>query len=208
MDSAFVLLVIYSVLTTSGSIVFYALYRKTTTLLNITIKERDTDILTGTFNRYGFTKVAEKVYASHKREKLPMTVAQIDLDDFKKINDTYGHSFGDIALRAFGEILQRCVRDSDVIGRLGGDEFVVLFTGTTKEKVNSILLRVRNNFEIQMDSLYLQKGGQRPPTVSMTFGVAESSQYYKRTLGELCEEADKSLYQYKEIRGRCEQVKR
>lgn len=89
------------------------------------------DELTEISNRRGYRVLADKVIQKCRFATEPYTVALFDLDNFKAINDTFGHSVGDEALRQFAKLLKSSFRDSDVIARVGGDEFVVLMSGTT-----------------------------------------------------------------------------
>jgi diguanylate cyclase (GGDEF)-like protein len=90
-----------------------------------------TDNLTGLLNRAGFFERAQLAANAASRYGYAIAIAYIDLDGFKKINDTLGHLQGDEALKAVGDILGGSSRDSDVVARIGGDEFVVLLPDTT-----------------------------------------------------------------------------
>lgn len=90
-----------------------------------------TDNLTGLFNRAGFVDRAAFAISAAARYRNTVAVAYVDLDGFKKVNDTLGHSQGDEVLRSVGRLLGQCRRESDVVGRLGGDEFAVLLPNTT-----------------------------------------------------------------------------
>jgi diguanylate cyclase (GGDEF)-like protein len=90
-----------------------------------------TDNLTGLLNRTGFFERAQVAANAASRYGYAIAIAYIDLDGFKKINDTLGHLQGDEALKAVGGILRGSSRDSDVVARFGGDEFVVLLPDTT-----------------------------------------------------------------------------
>ena len=87
------------------------------------------DELTGLANRRGFVGLAAQVLAVAMRQGLPATLAYIDLDGFKAINDAHGHALGDEVLRAVARALAAAVRESDTVARLGGDEFTVLAEG-------------------------------------------------------------------------------
>jgi diguanylate cyclase (GGDEF)-like protein len=84
------------------------------------------DSLTGLANRALFTDRLAHALAARRRDPRPIGVLFLDLDDFKKVNDTYGHAAGDALLAAVGERLQACVRPADTAARLGGDEFAIL----------------------------------------------------------------------------------
>lgn len=109
------------------------------------------DPLTGVFNRRSFEELARKTCAQHARLQRPLALLVMDLDHFKRINDTYGHSRGDIALKALAELVTEQVRTSDIFGRFGGEEFCLLLPDTADdgarevagklcEKINTILL--------------------------------------------------------------------
>ena len=84
------------------------------------------DELTGLYNRRGLLVLADKKLAEARRQKRPLFVLYLDIDDFKLVNDTYGHAEGDTVLRQVAAILQATFRASDIVARLGGDEFAVL----------------------------------------------------------------------------------
>ena len=90
-----------------------------------------TDALTGLANRTGFDESRRDAHVLLKEEGVPFALAFIDIDHFKRLNDSLGHDVGDEALRRVGETLTGCVRQSDAVGRLGGDEFAVLMPGVT-----------------------------------------------------------------------------
>jgi len=86
----------------------------------------DEDPLVPVLNRRGFDRELERTLAYAKRYDTTVSLIYLDLDDFKSINDRYGHAGGDAALKHFGTILMSNVRGSDLVGRLGGDEFAVI----------------------------------------------------------------------------------
>lgn len=90
-----------------------------------------TDELTGLLNRRGFQAQLRRALAAADRYEERGLLAYVDLDDFKPVNDTYGHAAGDEVLRRVARILYDNVRDTDCVGRLGGDEFAVLLTRTS-----------------------------------------------------------------------------
>ena len=94
---------------------------------------RDT-LLPGIYNKQGCEKQIQK-YLEYNNPSVNCSVLFLDLDDFKRINDTFGHQNGDIILRCVGEILRGVFRSNDIIGRFGGDEFILLIKELTNEKV-------------------------------------------------------------------------
>jgi diguanylate cyclase (GGDEF)-like protein/hemerythrin-like metal-binding protein len=93
-------------------------------------RQADTDALTGVQNRLGFEAALGKELGRSRRYGHPLSVVMLDLDHFKRVNDTFGHGAGDQVLVGVARILETNVRDSDTVGRLGGEEFMVLAPGT------------------------------------------------------------------------------
>lgn len=91
-------------------------------------KNADQDQLLPMLNRRAFVRELSRTIALSARYGTPASLVYFDLDDFKQINDTYGHAAGDMVLRHFAETLMSHVRDSDIVGRLGGDEFCVILS--------------------------------------------------------------------------------
>lgn len=103
-----------------------------------------TDDLTGLLNVRGFTEQAEILFGLAVRHKRPVVLAYIDLDNFKRVNDNFGHSEGDKVLRVVGENVISSLRVTDVAGRLGGDEFAIVLPETTEEGAKSVLNKLRD----------------------------------------------------------------
>lgn len=120
------------------------------TNLNIEKGLSRTDNLTGTLNGRGFTEVAENLFELSSRHQRPTTIAYIDLDDFKKVNDEFGHSEGDKVLQTVGGILLKSVRKSDVVGRLGGDEFSIILPETNEIGAMSTFLKLKDELTAAM----------------------------------------------------------
>jgi diguanylate cyclase (GGDEF)-like protein len=109
------------------------------------VLERDFDSLTETLNRRAFERLALNRVAD--RKSYPLALIAFDIDNFKSINDRYGHAAGDTVLREFGAILRAAVREKDVVGRIGGEEFVLLLPGTDGEFAYRIAERLRTVLE-------------------------------------------------------------
>ncbi|MCL2253818.1 MAG: diguanylate cyclase [Lachnospiraceae bacterium] len=101
-----------------------------------------TDELTGLLNRRGFFQFAYNKLKQNKRELIPM-IMFLDMDGLKKINDTYGHSEGDLAISNFANILKEVLREEDIVGRIGGDEFVVFSLLKSKHSAELVEKRIR-----------------------------------------------------------------
>ena len=102
------------------------------------------DALTGLPNRRRFEMTLASALGNGWAQQHPVCVAVLDLDDFKRVNDTYTHSAGDEVLKAVAQAMRNSVRESDLPARLGGDEFVILFHGTTLETAGSVCERVQS----------------------------------------------------------------
>ncbi len=103
-----------------------------------------TDGLTGLLNGRGFYEAAAVELARSSRYEHPLTIAYLDLDDFKQVNDRFGHARGDAVLVAVARAMRRACRSTDLVARLGGDEFVVLFPETARDAAEAALVKVRS----------------------------------------------------------------
>lgn len=130
--------------------------KKFTTLHHMlkTIEElslaRDRDPLTGLNNRGFFQRVLEREMQKSFKYKMPLTLAIMDVDDFKLINDTYGHVCGDEVLKSLSGILSREVRGGDYAARIGGEEFALILPGTGKIKSKPLLERILKSIRQSM----------------------------------------------------------
>lgn len=149
------------------------------------------DELTNSLNRRGFTEFAQHSLSLCIRERLAASLIFIDLNNFKAINDTYGHAEGDSALVLFSQLLQRTFRDSDIIARLGGDEFVVLLTNNKQMSEDSIK-RLRNAIN------HFNSSGSKGYELSFAYGIVEFDVSKHKTLADLLHNGDKLMYQQKE----------
>jgi len=153
------------------------------------LRERaEKDYLTGVFNRRAFFEILETEVARARRYERPLSLVMLDIDHFKKINDTYGHAVGDEVLKATARILQQSVRLSDVLARIGGEEFVILVPETTLQHTLDLAEKVRR--AIESSSLLPNE-----EKVTISFGVAELDS--TATIDELMIRVDEALYQAK-----------
>jgi len=102
------------------------------------------DLLTGVKNRQGFHEILESEIARHARNGASFCLAYLDCDDFKGVNDHFGHAEGDRLLEAVGHVTAASVRRSDTVGRLGGDEFAVVFPETDQAEAAAIEVKLRH----------------------------------------------------------------
>jgi diguanylate cyclase (GGDEF)-like protein len=108
------------------------------------------DALTRVNNRQFFDDEFRKEFAFATRHGIPLSVLMIDIDFFKKVNDTYGHTTGDLALKMVARTLSRSLRTEDILARYGGEEFVVLTRGTDGEAAVALGERIRHTVESQL----------------------------------------------------------
>ncbi len=149
------------------------------------IKNANTDFLTGLYNRRYLYEFIEQT------EESDITVFGIDLDNFKSINDFYGHQEGDRAIVLTAQVLQECAPES-LIARVGGDEFVVVMLGEmSEEEIES----VRKNLETQLDNAYVRAANLR--SISASVGAAHTKNG-RAGFDNLVVEADKFMYREKE----------
>jgi diguanylate cyclase (GGDEF)-like protein len=154
------------------------------------------DDLTSISNRRGFLMIAEKSLNLCKRNNRGATLTYFDLDNFKKINDVFGHDEGDKALQVFASLMRENFRDSDCFGRLGGDEFVVLYTGATKHCTNLAIARLQEAVETFNNS---RPGGY---VIAFSHGIIEYDPSKHTTLDSLMAEGDALMYENKRRRAR------
>lgn len=151
-----------------------------------------TDELTDVANRRVFWEAIEHRYEEFMRYEVPMTVAIIDLDYFKKVNDTYGHAAGDEVLREFCRRSKEQLRDIDLLGRLGGEEFAILLPYTNEKDAVLAVERIRK----AIASTPFDYDGQSI-TVTISAGVTELRSSDSK-LDEWMARADEALYRAKE----------
>jgi diguanylate cyclase (GGDEF)-like protein len=149
-----------------------------------------TDDLTCLYNRRGFFAAATQQLKLAQRNAQSLLLLFCDVDNLKKINDTYGHSEGDLALVRTADALEKAFRGSDIIARLGGDEFVVLAQVLSDQSQEVLMRRLQKNLK-QANS-----GGARYE-LSLSVGVAPFDPKRAITLGELLAQADKAMYEKK-----------
>jgi diguanylate cyclase len=168
------------------------------------MEEASLDQLTRVANRGRFERTAEQWIRSHRVSGLPFVLAMIDVDDFKIINDTFGHPEGDRVLVAIARTLASAVRPTDLVARYGADEFVVMLSQTTSAQPHDRLRQIVGT----LSGTHVGSPGAVPPVaLSLSIGVtdwpAEDSQ------ADLVGRADQAMYEAKRAgKGRIEVRKR
>lgn len=154
-----------------------------------------TDELTGLANRRALLQQAEAELDRAKRYGRPFSLLMLDLDHFKRVNDTYGHDVGDKVLEALARSGEKALRDSDVLGRLGGEEFAAILPETTAEKAREVAERLREGVgRVRVEEPSAPDGAVQ---VTISVGVAEFNEQ-RPTVDAVLKAADKALYQAKE----------
>ncbi|MFH1378394.1 MAG: GGDEF domain-containing protein [Planctomycetota bacterium] len=146
------------------------------------------DHLTELWNVRYFSELAAIEASRCRRTSCPFSIAYCDIDDFKKVNDTFGHAAGDALLRDVGAVIKRELRAYDVHGRLGGDEFAILLPDSDYEQASATLKRIKESLE----RMTVEKG------YSVTFSVgAVTFKTPLESIKEMIRRADDLMYQVK-----------
>ena len=170
-------------------------------LENLDARNRDiqelviTDKLTGLYNRNYLMTVLDEEILRFERGNNPLTVMMIDLDDFKLVNDTYGHPYGDKILSLFGVMLHKTIRKYDRPFRYGGEEFVVVLPDTDTTMAWIAAERIKKIFEKEPFVVETKEGVQK--TVSLTLSIGLAAYRRGMSAGALMEQADEALYKAK-----------
>ena len=149
------------------------------------------DTLTGILNRRSFMLRAEEECARSQRHKHPMAIAMLDIDHFKMINDTYGHTVGDRAIRHVADIVGASLRKPDVFGRWGGEEFALLLPDTTEE--SALILAQRLRRDVEETPLRGDPSNELSIHLAISIGVAGFEES-RGNLKEALNRADLALY--------------
>jgi len=148
------------------------------------------DFLTGLYNRKYIFETGAKLFNNARRDNIKLTTAMIDIDFFKKINDTHGHHIGDLALKHVSSLLFDALRDGDILARMGGEEFCILCINLDEDNALGLFERIRKKI---MDNPLETKDLSIPITISIG---------YTSTLGEsldqMINDSDAALYDAKE----------
>lgn len=154
-----------------------------------------TDELTGLPNRRDFRKRAEQQLALARRRSHPLSLAMLDIDNFKHINDRYGHIGGDEALQAFSEIMQSTTRECDIPARIGGEEFALLLPMTSAMEALVIGERLR---ETVAAATRVLPGSESSLSMTVSIGLCSREQVSEADdIESLLREADRALYHAK-----------
>ncbi|GGM37980.1 GGDEF domain-containing protein [Paraliobacillus quinghaiensis] len=162
-------------------------------LLEIQLKKYvNTDPLTSLYNRRYFENELQKEISRCERTDRSLSVLYIDIDDFKEINDNFGHNVGDTILKEVSMLFLETTRDSDTCARIGGDEFAIILPETPKDELGPIADRLVKNIE----EIIVQEEVTYPIKVSVSVGG--SSFQHNTDMKTMLEKADRALYAAKD----------
>lgn len=183
----------------TGEVVGYLILMHAVTdhkkLLQAVRKMAEEDVLTGVFNRAHFIELTRRQLEHSSANLSHYALLMIDMDNFKQVNDTFGHVGGDHVLQAFAQYLHSLLRASDLLGRIGGDEFIVLLPDTPLNDA----LTLANRLCQQVAATPIQAGEFGAFHITISIGVAECTQGCDNNLEPVIAEADRGLYQAKAL---------
>ncbi len=162
-------------------------------LLDSLNKMASVDTLTNLYNRRYLEKYLEEKIVTSKENNLELSVIMIDIDFFKRFNDTYGHDAGDYVLMHFADTLKFNVRDGDVVARYGGEEFVVVLPNTGLRGAYRVAEKLRRKVE-EMNLTAINN--EEPPNITCSLGIS-CYPLHGNNMDKLIQSADKALYQAK-----------
>jgi two-component system cell cycle response regulator len=151
-----------------------------------------TDGLTGLYNRRFMDTHIEQLVKEAQDYQKPLAVLMMDIDHFKRVNDTFGHNVGDEVIKEFAQRILRSVRPSDLAVRYGGEEFVVILPGTLKEDAKVVADRLRNNIEKVPFTVSTEEG-----ILSKTVSIGIAGLKPNETAEQILKRADDALYKAK-----------
>ena len=148
-----------------------------------------TDELTGLYNRRYLMKVLNKHRALANRSDYNFVVCYLDLDHFKRVNDQFGHPYGDKVLAAFSRLINTCLREVDIAARIGGEEFVLVLANTQLNAAHSVCQRIAEK--------WLEETSSNEPCIPLTLSTGIAEFKFTETIEDTLERADALLYEAK-----------
>lgn len=150
------------------------------------------DSLTGLLKHSAIKDAVVRTLGRARRSNSPLTVVMLDIDHFKRVNDSYGHSVGDVVISSLAALLRQRLRTTDIIGRYGGEEFLAVLPDCTAEQARALMDDIREGFS----ALHFSHAGESS-SCSLTAGLAASTDHPSLDAEGLIEAADKALYEGK-----------
>ncbi|NOU25409.1 MAG: GGDEF domain-containing protein, partial [Methylotenera sp.] len=162
-----------------------------TTKLDYISEVAHEDFLTGALNRRGMDEAIEREFTRADRHNTALSFAMIDIDHFKKINDTMGHSTGDVALAHLAKVVKSVLRSTDVLARYGGEEFVILLPGSKQSDAVNVITNVQRD----LTKNFFMHNKER---VLITFSAGVTERLTGETIDAVLPRADAALYEAKQ----------
>ena len=150
------------------------------------------DPLTGLFNRRYLEEMLVRELHRARRRNSPLSLTMLDLDNFKRFNDSHGHDAGDALLRELGRLMRAKLRKSDILCRYGGEEFVIVLPDSSLVDAEQRIEQIR----AELKEVQIQHGGEFLPAPTLSAGIAQADEH-NFDPGELLRAADKALYSAK-----------
>jgi diguanylate cyclase len=157
--------------------------------------EANLDPLTELFNRRSLERALEEFFTLCKQSKMSFSLVLIDLDDFKYVNDNYGHHVGDLVLAKVAKVLRTSMRAKDIVGRWGGDELIAILPNTDLENAKKVVERIKS----QIGKMEILAEGKRFK-VSISAGVVQFGENFQSLL-DMIKAADRLMYEDKKKKG-------
>ncbi len=150
-----------------------------------------TDSLTGVLNKRAGMELLDKAIRNCEDKSSKITIVFLDIDNFKEVNDTYGHVEGDRLLQKLAKLIEGTIRKTDSVFRCGGDEFVIVFSEGNLKKVRKVCNRMTNRIKAY------NKTGILPYKIGVSYGIAQYNNNLYNTPKELIDMADREMYKHK-----------
>ena len=152
----------------------------------------NTDELTHICNRRRFLELSEKIFIAAQKGNQAISLLFMDLDHFKRVNDSYGHETGDLVLKNFAAIIKSVVEPHDIVGRMGGEEFAIIVYGGNEAalKIGEEIRRNTEETEIVIDKTVLR--------ITVSIGISTNEEEQNISLKKMFKTADQALYKAKE----------
>jgi diguanylate cyclase (GGDEF)-like protein len=201
-SSTLISLCIGAILAIGMGVLIYTLYnqvaRKAAEIEQLTL----IDALTGAWNRRGFIQRSKDAFHRFQRHMHPLSLLVIDIDQFKQVNDTYGHATGDEVLKLLVAKAKQMFRETDTFARIGGDEFISVLADTDTEGAKLMADRLRH----ALDGLTVPAGDNQTTNFTVSIGIS-SCRRDDDSIDSCVQRADEALYEAKKSGGNREQVK-
>jgi diguanylate cyclase len=152
-----------------------------------------TDMLTGLLNRRGFHRAMSQLLDNRRTTREPLSVIMLDIDHFKRVNDTYGHLVGDNVLKALSKLLKDSIKGKDIAARFGGEEFILALPQTIIDGAHTVAEQIRTN--LQRMKWKIKDSGKSIGPISLSLGVALYRD--KESVDTVIKRADDALYHAK-----------